>query len=263
MKVQYASDLHMEFPKNLDFIESHPLKVVGDVLVLAGDIFYLSEQYFTNHPFWDFCAANFKQTLIVPGNHEFYGNYNVLARGSSWQWMFRNNVGYHQNEVVRVGDTDFILSTMWSHITEENIYPVWCGMNDFHQIKYGKKTFSPFDFNAEHDFAMKFILQAVESSSAKHIVVVTHHVPTKACVAPEHLKSSLNNAFCVDLTSLLESPEGRKPDLWIYGHSHQNIDATVGSTRVVCNQLGYVGSAYEGVGMGGGEGYRTDACVEL
>ena len=26
----------------------------------------------------------------------------------------------------------------------------------------------------------------------------------------------------------------------VYGHSHTNIDTTIGNTRIVCNQLGYV-----------------------
>ena len=28
-------------------------------------------------------------------------------------------------------------------------------------------------------------------------------------------------------------------DYWIYGHSHRNIDKTIGTTRCVCNQFGY------------------------
>jgi hypothetical protein len=29
-------------------------------------------------------------------------------------------------------------------------------------------------------------------------------------------------------------------DVWIYGHSHTNIDATIGNPRIVSNQMGYV-----------------------
>ena len=29
-------------------------------------------------------------------------------------------------------------------------------------------------------------------------------------------------------------------DVWIFGHSHTNIDATIGNTRIVSNQMGYV-----------------------
>ena len=29
-------------------------------------------------------------------------------------------------------------------------------------------------------------------------------------------------------------------DVWIYGHSHTNIDAEIGGTKVLSNQMGYV-----------------------
>ena len=33
-----------------------------------------------------------------------------------------SNAGYYQNKVVQIDDTDFILSTLWSHIRPEDEY---------------------------------------------------------------------------------------------------------------------------------------------
>ena len=36
MKIQYMSDLHMEFQENSRYLKNNELPVTGDVLVLAG-----------------------------------------------------------------------------------------------------------------------------------------------------------------------------------------------------------------------------------
>ena len=42
MKIQYMSDLHLEFAENSRYLKNVEFPVTGDILVLAGDTFYLN-----------------------------------------------------------------------------------------------------------------------------------------------------------------------------------------------------------------------------
>ena len=70
MRIQYASDLHLEYKRNWDYLLEHPIEVMGEVLVLAGDIGYLGDdKTYTSHPFWDWASEHYRQVIVVPGNH--------------------------------------------------------------------------------------------------------------------------------------------------------------------------------------------------
>ena len=108
------SDLHFEFRENSRYIKQNRFPVTGDILVLAGDIFYLKDRVAPLGNFWEWASKNYRQVLIVPRNHEYYNYCDVMERGLQWRWMFKENVGYYQNQVLRIDDTDFIMSTFWS-----------------------------------------------------------------------------------------------------------------------------------------------------
>ena len=237
MKIQFASDIHLELSVNSRFIKSMPFEATGDVLVFAGDAGYLRDRTLPNLRFWKWASANYREVLLVPGNHEFYGNGDVLANGDSWSREILPHVHYHQNKVVRIDNVDFVLSTLWSHIRPEDEYFVHRGMNDFRQILYDGRRFTPANFNAEHEKCLAFIKKSVAESTAEHIVVVTHHLPSLAVVAPEHKGSLLNSAFATELGNFIADS---RIDAWIFGHSHANEEAVIGNTRLVCNQLGYI-----------------------
>ena len=149
----------------------------------------------------------------------------------------RSNVHYYYNKVVRVEDVDFICSTLWAHIEDKDAHYTEQCITDFRRIMHGDKMLTCFDFNMEHDRCFQFIKKAVEKSTAKHKVVITHHVPSFQLCAPEFEDSALNGGFTVEHEDFIKDSG---IDYWIYGHSHRNIDKVIGSTPCVCNQLGYV-----------------------
>ena len=81
MKIQYMSDLHLEFSDNSRWLKHNELPVTGDVLVLAGDIFYLKNEVAPLANFWKWASENYRQVLIVPGNHEYYNYCDVMDKG--------------------------------------------------------------------------------------------------------------------------------------------------------------------------------------
>ena len=165
MKIQYASDLHLEFADNWRYLRDNPLQVSGDILILAGDIGYLEDQNYQNHPFWDWASENYRQVLVVPGNHEFYKYYDLSKMEDGTEGEIRKNIHYYYNKVVRIDDVDFILSTLWALISKEYAPYVEYGVTDFHRIMYGNRVLTYTDFNMEHDNCFYFIKKSEEVNS--------------------------------------------------------------------------------------------------
>lgn len=131
LKIQYVSDLHLEFVENSRYLKEHPLQVAGDVLVVAGDSHYLSNKECKKHPFWDWAADNYRQVAVIPGNHEFYDGFDLDELHEGWSYPLRSNVAYHYNDVLHLDDTDVILTTLWSYIGMTEAFVVQQAVNDF------------------------------------------------------------------------------------------------------------------------------------
>jgi len=213
------------------------MKPSGEILVLAGDIGYLNDDNYSRHPFWDWASDNYQQVIVAIGNHELYKYYDLAKMPQGLVSSIRENVKCYYNAVVRIENVDFIISTLWAKIPLEEAYLTERGISDFYRILYNDETLTWDNFNREHEKCFLFIQNEVSKSTAEHIVVITHHVPSFLLSSHDFAQSKLNGAFTVELASYIENST---IEYWIYGHSHRNIDKMIGKTQCVSNQLGYV-----------------------
>ena len=81
-----------------------------------------------------------------------------------------------------------------------------------------------------------------EVAAWKSVVVVGHHAPSKQSTKPRYKDDyHMNGGYSSDLESfIIDRPQIK---LWTHGHTHDEFDYMIGSTRVVCNPRGY--DAYE------------------
>ena len=238
MTVQYASDLHLEFPKNREYLKARPIEPVADVLLLAGDIVPFREME-KHHDFFDYLSDHFEKTYWIPGNHEYYG-FDLAEKCGTFNEAIRDNLFLLNNTSLVYKDVKLIFSTLWSRINHENANVIQQQLNDFHQIKYKAAPLTVKYFNGIHKESLHFVERELSMSQHPKKVVVTHHVPTLRNYPLHYLNSPLNEAFATDLDDLIERTQ---PAYWVYGHHHDNtLDFSIGNTRLLTNQLGYVGN---------------------
>lgn len=254
MKIQYASDLHLEFGANTAVLREHPMLSIGDILVLAGDIGYLGDDTLAKHPFWDWASDHYRDVIAIPGNHELYRNFDINELTEGWEMKLRSNVRYVYNKVIQLDDTtNLIASTLWAEISPVNGFITQRNVSDFHYINNGSCPLTWERFNEEHQRCKEFIKTSVDKSLAPNIIVATHHIPSFALMANEFIGSPINGAFTSELGDYIS---GSPIKYWIYGHSHRNILRTIGHTNCVCNQFGYVRASEH-------HHFQRDAIIEI
>jgi len=252
MKLQYVSDLHLEFPANKEFLKQHPLQPVGDVLVLAGDIvpFAVMDRF---KDFFSYLSDHFETTYWLPGNHEYY-RFDIAEKSGVLHEKIRSNVFLVNNTAVVYQNTKLVFSTLWSKISEGYQWQIERSLNDFHVIKNKGFRFSAEAYNQLHEQCLSLVQTEIENNTEEKLAVFTHHCPTFLNYPEQYKGDILNEAFATELYDLIETSNISS---WVYGHHHTNTPAfTIGNTKLLTNQLGYVEQNEHGL-------FEANKCIEL
>jgi len=235
MKLLVYSDLHLEFGS----VFRLPEDTDADLLVLAGDI--ITFQDFS--PLDRLLEGWDKPVLYVAGNHEYYTRTPMTEEDNAfgdWVGAHHKNVTFLQDEAVSIDGVHFFGGAMWTDFNggdKNAMNIIRHQMNDFRLIRNADgSVFQPEDATALHQTFKDKLLAWFEQDLAGPRVVISHHAPV---INPhtQYGNSPLMPGF--NSLDMVEVIEKYQPDLWLYGHTHECDDQTVGKTRIVSNQLGY------------------------
>ncbi len=243
MKIRLLSDLHTEFRlpyKTASFAEYRG----EDVLVLAGDIASGSTNTINVIKF--FKDQGFPQIVYVAGNHEYYGgDFIQFNEKMAEKCSMLDGVHFLNPGQVTIDGVLFIGGTLWTNFADSFFSQSAARkcINDFRVIK---------SFNTDicvqtYYKHIGFIKQAYENRDNKKVVVVTHFLPARECIAPRFRGPDLvNDYFANNLGSYIAE---MTDTTWLFGHTHDATDIMIGDTRVVANPHGYYTAINDGVGF--------------
>jgi len=242
MKIQLASDLHLEFLQR-DWPGERLIAPVpgADVLVLAGDIANGADAcrlfaHWPSHP-------ERIPMIYVAGNHELYGHAMDPMLAKIREGAALNNIHFLENDSVVIGSVRFLGTTLWTdyrlpHLnrTQTQLMEyVEMRLNDHRLIRTGRHTFKTRGALEKHEIARAWLESELAKPFEGKTVVVTHHGPHLLSIHRRYIGDQLSAGFVSDLSDLMPDV-----DLWLHGHVHDGFDYQVGRCRVVANPAGYI-----------------------
>lgn len=253
MKIQIASDLHLEMRRNHEpeVDDFYPVEN-RDLLVLAGDIgTYMNA--------WSFIEQELRRSpvIYVPGNHEYYCRQTREHIDETWKRKARQNPGLHYliGETATIGGVRFWgapwYSDLFGNRDRSYLSNVEYAISDFRAAfnDYGRWTI------ARHLEEHARQTRLLQEQAGQLDVAITHWPPTRHAIAQRFEGGELNGYFVNDNEGLVREIGAQA---WISGHVHDAYEAMIGGTQVVGNPTGYPFDAADEKGL-----FRPDRVIEV
>lgn len=253
MKILVLSDLHNDVKRFEPVVDGRRIDEEADVVVLAGDI-----HEGVQAPMWAREAFPGKKTVMVAGNHEFYGRFWNRNLRKLREKAAQLDIHFLENESVEIAGVRFLGCTLWTDYEIHGTPALSMAdsrrrMNDYVRIKLDRKPGENAEWREfrsvslvppmtlrRHRESVAWLQEQFKTGNPEKTVVVTHHAPHTGSVPNGYEEHELTPAYVSDLTRLMGNSA-----VWIHGHIHENADYLVKGTRVVANPRGYVGKTVD------------------
>lgn len=225
MRLQIISDIHLEFlnenKKNKFINRLIETSNLENYLAVLGDI---SPNANTRKIFFEKIKPFWKKIFFVPGNHDYWNEWNGMQYSDEINSKMANDVGIilmQMNEFV-IDDIVILGATLWS----DQSFECKTLINDYEKIK--KIEFQ--DIKNLHLQHKNWFENKIKMYKNKKIICLSHHVPSYSVCQEKDLNDPISSAYYSNCDSLVE-----KVFLWAHGHTHHAKH----DGKIVCNPIGY------------------------
>lgn len=251
MKIQLLSDLHNEFLRHSTKHQNHLWQGVipdadANLIILAGDIDVGAKGIE-----WAITESErlSKDIIYILGNHEFYRHEYFDLKATISKLCEGTRVNCMDPGMLVQQDVRLIGASLWTdykvnpNVTQElAMCYVERVLNDHRAIRYQQDdatgNFTPAHALGIHIYEMEWIKTQLAIPFDGKTIVITHHAPHPICQHPGFPFDKMSTAFQSDLSEVIETND---IDVWVFGHTHANLDQTISGTRILSNQAGYPG----------------------
>jgi len=214
------------------------------------------------------CCERFPQVIYITGNHESYhGDFAESYKIIKGTFGDIHNLHILDKEWRIINGVLFFGGTLWTDMNGEDpatLHQIAYMMNDYRGVKNSAKTvqyrvptydddnqetwtfkerpanFTPQDSVEDHKAFLRELDAVIALHPGMTTVVVGHHAPSKASTHPRYRTEVITNgAYSTNLDNWIL--DRRQIKLWCHGHTHEDFDYMIGTTRIVCNPRGYDG----------------------
>ncbi len=229
MRIQYISDIHLEFLSKL--LKPARFSPQADILCLAGDIGYPFSPIYKQ--FLKHVNQQFKKIFLITGNHEYYHPVKSMDNIHTHIKQIIHteqleNISFLDNSYEDYEGVRFAGTTLWTKID----YNPDVFINDFNQIPEMTTQL----YNELYTLSCEFLESQDIQSSPLPVVILSHHLPLLSLIDPKYAKYNKYNQFFASDCSRLFSPCIKA---WIYGHTHSENYIIIDNIQFACNPVGY------------------------
>ena len=220
MRIQYASDLHLELWLKTTFDET--LEPKADYLVLCGDIAKLNNPNL--RAFLEYVSERWKKIFWIPGNEEIWKISDIptysLYKMEELVSPYRNiHILYKKTYLLEEGVEKLLLVglSLW-HKPRNN------AMLKYHNNYYIKAIQTPVDehiFRKEHNDQIQFLEKTIKNSTYP-ILIASYYSPFTWYNEEDYIQEPKDAVVDRDVEKLITYPIIS----WICGHNHLPFEYT-------------------------------------